>query len=194
MPVEITIIEEPSWKLVAAAFDDLAAEMEFMGPPLEAAAQVAAYDAARRFDEEGPGWAEWVLGYQSPAGHGTIGDLTGEMSARAGTASEYEVRAGIGGGEVTYHLEQEKEIAFEHGNSRQVARPFVGLSGEGEDMVEAIFGAWLDSLVGSFGGGGGGIIEPPMLPPGVKMEFIPKLGRNIFRGAGGRFVTTPPGF
>jgi hypothetical protein len=190
--VELTIEMVPDFRIVAQAFNDMAAELAHMEEPLLASAKVAAYQANQRFDEEGPGWADWVLGYQSPAGHGTLGDLTGEMSGRASDAGNYVVSGGFGGGSVSYQFEEEKETAFEFGNSRQVARPFIGLDEEGDAMVESIFAYWLDSIVGSFGGGGGGMISPPMLPPGISLTGIVGFGgTSVFRGAGGRFVSNP---
>jgi hypothetical protein len=192
VPVELTFEEIPNFRLVARVFDDMALAFENMRAPLAASAEVAAYDAARRFDEEGPGWAEWVLGYQHPKGHGTIGDLTGAMSERAGSPEEYRV----GYDTVSYTLEPGKEETFQFGGrGTQAARPFIGLSVEGEDLVEAIFGEWMDTITGTFFGGGG-VTLPPTLPYGIRLAPFrnPLTGGEVFRGAGGRFVPRPPGF
>ena len=201
MPVTLTFDWVPNPLVIAEGFDEAALELENMIPPLEASARVAAFDAAQRFDEEGPGWAPWALGEQVPLGHGTIGDLTGAMSERAGDPGEYHLEGGVGGGSIEYTLQEGKEASFQFGRAGEIRhthkgdaytggaqppRPFIGLSPSGENMVEAIFAAWLDEILAGAGWGG---LPTGGLPFGVSFAFFSKTGKPVYRGAGGKFVS-----
>ena len=184
MAVELTFEMRPDFRMVARAFDEMALQFADMKEPLLWSAEIASQDAERRFAEEGPGWADWALGHQVPQGHGTIGDLSGDMRAHAGSNAGYEVGADT----VAYHFEGEKESAFQFGNTRQPARPFIGLSQEGEDLVELAFAIWMEQIIGEVAGGAGEA-------GGFHVSrTVSKTGRVSFRDARGRFTSRPPGF
>lgn len=182
----ITFEWAPDPLIVAKELEGMASALNNMIMPLEASRQIAAQDIQRRFDTktapDGSPWEPWSWSYADRAAATNVGGLlekTGAMRAAAASPSAFDVNAYVGGGEVVFtgaglpdywmaHQEgatrtrsgasELKAAGFgDIGANVLPARPFVGLSEEGELAIVDIFDEWFAGVTGFFVGAGGNV-------------------------------------
>ena len=168
--LSFTWIPEP--QIMANQFYTWAGELEDFTIPLTDSVPTIAKDVEARFASEGPGWAPWSESYAESEQHGeSILTRTGALRGHATSPDSYVVLPTM----VYYQALSQVDVFHQAGTSKMPARPFMGLSRGGEEVVMGIFARWLDGIFGA-----------ERLMPG---ESLVTAGSRVsIRGAGGRFV------
>jgi phage gpG-like protein len=174
-----TIDFEPEPGVIAADFDRMAAALDEMHPALVASRDAFIAGVHRHFDEGGPGWAPPARDYGWP-----LLQRTGEMRAGVTSEGSYNVTARqvifTGAAAPDRWLIHQFGAGHQVGKALEVrpprggipfagatpsmrlgfamipARPFIYTDGETEAAIDAIWLAWVDSIIGGFGVGVGG--------------------------------------
>jgi phage gpG-like protein len=144
--------------VVAEDVDLLAAQLNDMSAPLKASMIPVIGAVENRFEEEGPGWAQWAESYAARAAEtnqGGIlwryGDLVeGATSVDSYLVTDHEI-VWTGADAPPYW------IFHQEGTSKMPARPFIGLDDQAENEIVAIFGAWMDGAIAASRVSGGGL-------------------------------------
>lgn len=145
----------PEPLVVADDIDLLAEQLDNMSVPLHESMIPVLGAVEQRFEDEGPGWAEWAENYAETAGSTNVGILwkSGDLVEGATSAGSYLVTnheiIWTGGDAPPYW------IFHQEGTVKMPARPFIGLDDQAENEIVAIFAAWMDGAVAASRSGGG---------------------------------------
>lgn len=176
--------------VVANEYYQAAAELENLSVPLSLSLPEVIAATGRHFADEGPGWQDWAESYVNFAEAHNEGILHQEGTLLEGATSpeSYDVLddsivwTGAAAPE-TWIWHEEGRPNRRRGGTLP-ARPFIGLDEQAEVAIEAIFLAWLDSIIAGMGTLKG--LSGVAVPAGSRVANVGVSGFR-FRGSGGRF-------